>query len=81
MDSLSLVLITVLLLSNIAQFWFWSRQNERLVDKLMSRNYAEYVQSHTSAQVPLTVQKSIDPEDLKIEDADVLRELNRALPI
>lgn len=70
-------LLFVLVLTNSLQFWFWSRQNNRLVDKLMSRNYADYVQSQTAAhpKPPL-----VNDEDLRIEDTDILRELNRALP-
>lgn len=34
-----------LLVLNIYQFRYWSKQNQALVDKLMSRNYAEYAQT------------------------------------
>lgn len=71
-------LAIALLLANAVQFWFWSRQNQRLVDKVMSKNYADYVQSHTIAQPVINDVHAV--EDLKIEDTDVLRELNRALP-
>lgn len=71
-------ILLALFVMNILQFFFWSRQNQRLVDKVMSKNYADYVQSHAIAQPSDVVVHQA--EDLKIEDADVLRELNRALP-
>ena len=70
-------LLIALVFSNILQFVFWSRQNTRLVDKIMSRNYADYVQSQAVSQ---PVVRKPEVEDLQIEDADILRELNRAIP-
>lgn len=69
--------ILLLLITNLGQFWFWSRQNQKLVDKIMSGSYANYVQSQTVAQ---PVARTPEVEDLQIEDTDILRELNRALP-
>src|ERR1700743_917258 len=39
-----------LLILNVFQILFWGRQVQVLVDKLMSRNYAEYVQTNVSGQ-------------------------------
>lgn len=60
----------LLLISNILQFRFWAKQNQALVDKLMSRNYAEYVQANSPVTKPL----QFDPI---ISDDEVLRELNQ----
>lgn len=56
---------------NVYQFFFWSRQVQKLVDKLMSRNYAEYVQV-TKPPLP-TVQVQ---DDSHIEESNILDELN-----
>lgn len=69
-----------LLALNGWQFYFWSRQNKELVDRLMCRNYADYVQSQAIARPPEQKDLQKVPEDLGIEDADILKELNRALP-
>lgn len=37
--------LIVLLLLNVGQFAFWSYQNQKLVNKLMSRSYFEYEMS------------------------------------
>lgn len=50
-------LIFVLFLLNIAQFIFWSSQNQKLVNKLMSRNYHEYEQ----------VNKPPEPRGFKVQ--------------
>ena len=71
------VYIGALLITNLLQFWFWSRQNQKLVDKIMSGSYANYVQSQTVAR---PTARTPEVEDLQIEDTDILRELNRALP-
>lgn len=39
---IELAVICALILLNVFQFIFWARQVQRLVDKLMSRNYGEY---------------------------------------
>lgn len=67
-------LVYVLTGLNIAQFAFWSYQNQKLVDKLMSRNYAEYVQASGFKPEPKqTIQ--IPPDN----NEDVLKELNGML--
>lgn len=50
---------------------FWSRQVQKLVDKLMSRNYAEYVQ----ATKPILPKVKVD-DDSAIEESHILDELN-----
>lgn len=56
---------------NVFQMVYWSRQVQKLVDKLMSRNYAEYVQVN---KPPLPTVKVTD--DIAVEERDVLNELN-----
>lgn len=56
---------------NVFQMVYWSRQVQKLVDKLMSRNYHEYVQ--TTQPILPTVQVDDDSE---IEESDILGELN-----
>ena len=56
---------------NVFQLVYWSRQTHKLIDKVMSRNYAEYVQITTP---PLPTVKVED--DSLIEEKDVLKELN-----
>ncbi len=62
--------IYALVILNIAQLVFWSRQVQKLVDKLMSRNYAEYVQVNNPPLPTVIV------EDDLVEETDVLNELN-----
>lgn len=63
----------VLLFMNAFQLWYWSKQNQALVDKVMSRNYAEYVQLNSYRdKLPQESQVPEEPD----ETADVLRELN-----
>jgi hypothetical protein len=47
-----LLIICVLVIANVAQAAFWMRQTQKLVDKLMSRNYADYSQSVTFQSTP-----------------------------
>ena len=61
-------LVIVLILLNIAQFFFWSRQVQRLVDKLMSRNYAEYHQLQNPPE-------KMQPSGITIPLADVRQDL------
>lgn len=55
---------------NIFQSVYWSRQVQKLVDKLMSRNYAEYV------QVTKPILPTVRLDDASVDEADVLDELN-----
>jgi hypothetical protein len=74
---MDLVWLSVALVGlNIFQAWFWSRQNQRLIDKLMSKNYAEYVQTNTLAKA---YPKSQEQKNLEVEPDAVLDELNGML--
>lgn len=71
------VLLGLLLtITNAAQFWFWSRQNQALIDKLMSRNYAEYVQTSLAKESAKTIKVKVDAAE---ETEDELKILNQQL--
>lgn len=74
MDALHVVCYLLAAL-NLFQFIFWSRQVHGLIDKLMSRNYAEYVAS--KAYKPS--QKSSPTASSDVPDDMVLNELNGLL--
>ncbi len=67
-------LIFVLLLGNVAQFFFWSYQNQKLVNKLMSRSFYEYEQAKNpppprgfEVKIPTDEELSI-PDQTRIMD-------------
>lgn len=68
-----LVILTAL---NFFQFIFWSWQNQTLVNKIMCRNYADYVLSKDQS-VPV-VDRSDDKEAI-VEELEILNELNGQL--
>lgn len=52
---------------NVFQTIYWSRQVQKLVDKVMSGSYAQYKSSETIAPTQVKAQHSDDtPEDLRI---------------
>jgi hypothetical protein len=72
-----LIVIATLAGLNVFQLVYWSRLQSRLVDKLMSRNYAEYVQLSKPPPSPgLAVTL---PDHAAVEEQDVLSTLNRML--
>lgn len=75
------LVIGSLIMMNILQFIYWSRDHDRLIDKLMSRNYAEYVTSKEYRQPPPKAPAT--PLEISIQDQAgdeaVLDELNRAM--
>lgn len=69
------ICLSLSILMNIYQMMFWSKQNQALVDKVMSRNYAEYSQMTSKPEIkPL----QLSPD---VSDDEVLGELNRHLPV
>jgi len=66
-----------LLVLNVIQIFLWGKLTHLLVDKLMSRNYAEWVQANVSAKVE--AKGFVLPSDEETEHADVLQELNGML--
>lgn len=73
-----LTAILLLFTLNLIQFFFWSRKVSELIDKLMSRNYAEYVQTQ-SLKEPIP-DKIVLPTIDETEEQDILNELNGMLP-
>lgn len=76
MSELSLWLLGFLVLLNLGQFFFWSFQVHRLVNKLMSKDFAEYnaiVRGPPKREPPLV---NIEGE---VEEQDILKELNSML--
>lgn len=71
------IAITGLLLLNAFQLVYWSRLQTRLIDRIMSRNYAEYVQL-TKPDLPKALQVTLPDESL-VEEQDVLKALNGML--
>lgn len=72
---MEVVSILGLLALNAYQLWYWSKVNSRLVDKIMCRNYAEYVQV-TSTQSNLPQDSIKVPSEDDQEETEILRELN-----
>lgn len=48
---------------NVGQYLFWTWQVHKLIDKLMSRNFAEYIQVTKPADTSIKVQLPEDNED------------------
>lgn len=66
-----------LALANLLQLLFWSYQVQKLINKLMSRNFAEYnqlVNATDSKEAELTTGEHLG------EDHDALDELNALIP-
>lgn len=72
------IVILSLVALNIFQLVHWSRTTQRLIDKLMSKNYAEYVQSE-NLKASLPMPKLTDSLSRE-EENDLLREINGMLP-
>jgi hypothetical protein len=68
---LSLVSLSLIAL-NLFQLIYWSRQTHKLIDKLMSRNYPEYVQTQNLA-APLPKQQ-VTMEHVVDQDLDTLNQ-------
>lgn len=67
------ILIVLLGGLNVFQIIYWSRQTHRLIDKVMSRNYAEYVSVEKFQATPPPVKKEdTPPAEEKDEELDLL---------
>lgn len=64
---------------NAFQLWYWSRETHRLIDKLMSRNYPEYVSSVSYLKPKPSPATEPTPDHDSIQQEEVLRELNGML--
>lgn len=67
-----IVTIIVLALLNVFQLIYWGAQLQKLVDKLMSRNYGEYVQTNNTQTV---VKQKTNIDDEPKEDFGILENL------
>lgn len=72
-------LVFFLVATNVFQFLFWSNQNQKLIDKLMSKNFAEY--QAVKRKPDVKPQKDPEEELAAIEEErQILNELNGMLP-
>lgn len=67
--------------SNIITIWFYQKQVNALVDRLMSRNYHEFVQARALEQETHFPKKGITQEEPRVEDDVVLNELNQTFTL
>lgn len=71
-------MILALVGANLFQTLYWSRMTHKLIDKLMSRNYAEYVQvEKLKHDLPHAEQTSLKEPDQ--DDDEDLERLNRTI--
>ena len=63
---------------NAFQLWWWSRETHRLIDKVMSKNYPEYVSSVSYLKPKPSPGKELPDYD-SIQQEEVLSDLNRML--
>lgn len=68
---ISLILVAL----NVFQFWHWSKQVQCLVDKVMSKNYAEYAQIKEQGNTDPSPQVRL-PDSSDEEQNQILKELN-----
>lgn len=67
-----------LLALNGFQLWMWWRETHRLIDKIMCKNYPEYVSSQSFLK-PKLPQAPRFPDESDIQEQEYLRELNGML--
>lgn len=78
MIEVALIVISLGLLGlNLFQLIYWSRQVQKLVDKLMSKNYAEFVQVENLKSPQPNHRKDVDQELENVhEEQAILDQLN-----
>ena len=82
MSEIPWLIITICLVgANICTIWFYQKQVNALVDRLMSRNYAEYVQARALEQSDHFPKKGGTQEEPIATDDDVLKELNQTFSL
>lgn len=74
MNSSELIIISTLASLNVLQLLFWMRETHRLIDKIMCRNYGEYVQLQKSTP---EIRPKMD--EFHVDEKEVLEELNSLL--
>lgn len=65
-------IVLILVMINAIQTVYWSRMTHKLIDKLMSRNYAEYVQLEKLKSPVPNMRVEVPPEVESDEDLDQL---------
>lgn len=78
MDAFAEVLIVLLLLINVVQGYYWTKEIQKLIDKHMSKNYAEYVASKEYRAV-LPRPTLLDAQEEHVHEEEILSELNQML--
>jgi hypothetical protein len=72
------LLCVLLLITNIVQFFFWGKFTQKLINKIMSKNYAEYELIKSG---PKQVEPKL-PDPLEEElNKEILNELNGLMGI
>ncbi len=71
------VTIISLVALNAFQLFYWMRETHRLIDKIMSKSYPEYVSSVSYLKPKPTPSpgQEVDSQDT-IQEQEILRELN-----
>ena len=76
-----LIIAICLVGTNIFTVFFYQKQINALVDRLMSRNYAEFVQARALEQSDHFPNKGRTQEEPIAVDDEVLRELNQTFSL
>lgn len=63
----------------VFQHWYWSRETHRLIDKVMSRNYPEYVSSVSYLKPKSSPGPEKFPDFETQQEQELLGELNGML--
>lgn len=72
--------VMILLALNVFQFIFWSFQNQKLVNKLMSRSYFEYEQVAAPPKPKgFKVQMPTDEELSKTDETRIMDEIQQRM--
>ena len=77
----TIVLIFILVGLNVLQFIYWGRLYNQAVDKLMSKNYADYVtaKNYPKTLVANKAKTDEDQAELDRQNQSILNELNGLL--
>ncbi len=78
-ENVLLSLLVVSMLLNVCQTIYWSRQVQKLIDKLMSRNYADYSYTQLQAKAPQLPVASQLEENIPDTDLDTLNQVMTGL--
>ena len=72
------IIAIILIIVNVIQFIYWSRLHNDLMDKLMSKNFAEYsnVKNFPKILEKTEAKNKMNDEELQKINDEVLSELN-----